>query len=82
MTPDYLKSSLSSRGRIIADVYGSIGEQEANARLIAAAPELLSALESARAFIADGIATGFVGMPEDENVMEVIEKAISKANGY
>jgi hypothetical protein len=52
-----------------------------NAHLIAAAPEMLAALESAREFIADGMAMGFVGMPEDENVLDVIEKAISKAKG-
>ena len=52
-----------------------------NARLIAAAPELLTALESAREFIVDGLAMGFVGMPEDEDVLEVIEKANSKAKG-
>ena len=56
-------------------------EQEANARLIAAAPELLAAMEAAREFITDGMAMGFVGMPEDEDVLEVIEKAISKAKG-
>lgn len=52
-----------------------------NAHLIAAAPELLAALEAAREFIVDGMAMGFVGMPEDEDVLEVIEKAISKAKG-
>ena len=29
----------------------------------------------------DGMAMGFVGMPEDEDVLEVIEKAIRKAKG-
>ena len=56
-------------------------EQEANARLIAAAPDVLAALEAAREFITDGMAMGFVGMPEDETVLEVIEAAISKAKG-
>jgi len=56
-------------------------EVVANARLIAAAPELLAALEAAREFIADGMAMGFVGMPEDENVLEVIENAIRRAKG-
>ena len=50
-------------------------------RLDASNSELLAALEAAREFIADGMAMGFVGMPEDETVLEVIEKAISKANG-
>lgn len=43
--------------------------------------ELLAALEASREFITDGMAMGFVGMPEDEDVLEVIEKAISKAKG-
>lgn len=50
-------------------------------RILDAAPELLAALEAAREFIIDGMAMGFVGMPEDEDVLEVIEKAISKAKG-
>ena len=50
-------------------------------RLDASNSELLAALEAAREFIVDGMAMGFVGMPEDETVLEVIEKAISKANG-
>lgn len=54
---------------------------ERDAALIAAAPELLAALEAAREFIIDGMAMGFVGMPEDETVLEVIEAAISKAKG-
>ena len=54
---------------------------DANARLIAAAPDLLAALEAAREFITDGMAMGFVGMPEDEDVLAVIEAAISKAKG-
>lgn len=65
----------------IVDDGAGIDSPEANARLIAAAPELLTALESAREFIVDGMAMGFVGMPEDENVLEVIENAISKAKG-
>lgn len=54
---------------------------DANAHLIAAAPELLAALEAAREFVTDGMAMGFVGMPEDENVLDVIEKALRKAKG-
>ena len=65
----------------IVDDGAGIESPDANARLIAAAPELLAALEAAREFIIDGMAMGFVGMPEDEDVMEVIEKAISKAKG-
>ena len=65
----------------IVDDGAGIDSPAANARLIAAAPELLAALEAAREFITDGMAMGFVGMPEDETVLEVIEAAISKANG-
>lgn len=65
----------------IVDDGSGIDSPAANARLIAAAPEMLAALEAAREFIADGMAMGFVGMPEDEDVLEVIEKAIRKAKG-
>lgn len=65
----------------IVDDGAGIESPDANARLIAAAPELLAALEAAREFIIDGMAMGFIGMPEDETVLEVIEKAIRKAKG-
>ena len=54
---------------------------DANARLIAAAPELLAALEAAREFIVTAITRGEVKMQKYEDVREVIEKAIRKAKG-
>lgn len=63
----------------VVDNGAGIDSLAAYARLIAAAPDLLAALEAAREFIIDGVAMGFVGMPEDEIVLEVIEKAIRKA---
>jgi len=65
----------------IVDDGAGIESPDANALLIAAAPELLAALEAAREFITDGMAMGFVGMPEDEDVLGVIEKAIQKTKG-
>lgn len=86
--PDWTYDRLEIRdkdGRRIAicmrDFPMSAAEHDANARLIAAAPELLAALEAAREFISDGMAMGFVWMSEDEDVLEVIEKANSKAKG-
>lgn len=54
---------------------------DANASLIAAAPELLAALEEAKQFIQNGIEYGYINTPEDEDVLEVIKKAIRKAKG-
>lgn len=86
--PDWTYDRMEIRdkdGRRIAvcmkDFPMSAATHDANAHLIATAPELLAALEAAREFIIDGMAMGFVGMPEDEDVLEVIEKAISKAKG-
>jgi len=56
-------------------------EQEANARLIAAAPELLAALEAAREFIVTAITRGEVKMQKYEDVRDAIENAIRKAKG-
>ena len=61
---------------IVDDGVG-IDSPAANARLIAAAPELLAALEEAKQFIQTGIEYG----PEDEDVLAVIKKAIRKAKG-
>lgn len=61
------------------DAVASCSERDAD--LIAAAPEMMEALEAAREFLIDGMAMGFVGKPEDEDVLEVIETAIAKAKG-
>ena len=79
MNDNYMRLFMPASGLTGDGARGYVGE--ATARLIAAAPELMAALEAAREFIADGMAMGFVGMPEDETVLEVIEAAISKAKG-
>ena len=65
----------------IVDDGAGIYSPEANARLIAAAPDLLAALEAACAFMNTVIIRGAVKMSEYEDFMEVVEKAISKAKG-
>ena len=63
------------------------GEDRANARLIAAAPELLEALELADQFISNGIEFGYILMPEPEtpdsahDAPGIIRAAIAKAKG-
>lgn len=55
-------------------------EREANARLIAAAPDMLEALDAVHKFAAkfDGMAER---SPEEEAVLEMVHAAISKARG-
>jgi hypothetical protein len=80
VTSDYLKSNLSSRtGRIIADVYGSIGEQEANARLIAAAPELLEGAKVAWVYVSDILDCGMSNSIEVKELEKMLRDAIWKA---
>ena len=60
---------------------------DANAHLIAAAPELLAALEEAKQFIQNGIEYGYINIPEKQDHDSAtetpgkIEAAISKAKG-
>lgn len=62
-------------------------EQLANARLIAAAPDLLGALEAAKQFIENGIEFGYISMPDDacpdsaKEVPGMVRAAIAKARG-
>ena len=62
-------------------------ENMANANLIAAAPELLEALEAARIFIRNGIELGYIRMPDPDtpdsahDVPPMIAAAIAKAKG-
>ena len=56
-----------------------------DAALIAAAPDMLRALEAARKFISNGVEFGYIWMPEDgDPALEtsgIIEAAIRKARG-
>lgn len=60
---------------------------KANARLIAAAPDLLEALRKADQFIANGIELGFIRMPDADTpdpahkTPEIVRAAIAKATG-
>jgi hypothetical protein len=56
-------------------------EDEANARLIAAAPDLLSALESAYNAIAWDIPGGNLSDDDEEALLDVIREALGKAKG-
>ena len=64
-----------------------IMEDSANAHLIAAAPDLLEALEAAQRFIQNGIKYGYINMPDNncgDSALETpakIERAIQKAKG-
>ncbi len=65
---------------IIAETFGRSGvatyhDAEANARLIAAAPELLAALKAAREFGLDDFKSG------EQPIYEQMDAAIAKAEG-
>ena len=77
-----IESQITGLYRVVRHVNGdetpnpTYGTPEANARLIAAAPELLKALECVR----DGMeASG--GWPGDEDVWTAVIEAIAKATG-
>ncbi len=80
-TKERLEKLEASNAELLEALEDCVIGVEGYFRLIAAAPELLAALEAAREFIIDGMAMGFVGMPEDEDVLDVTEKAIRKAKG-
>ncbi len=77
----------SSSGRVIAvDLYDEntdtpIDEVDANARLIAAAPELLDAAETAVEIIRDSYGQNEVDIPCDCQAVNVLERAIKQAKG-
>ncbi len=62
-------------------------EVSANTRLIAAAPELLEALEHARLFIRNGVEIGYIRMPDADTpdpaheTLPRVEAALAKARG-
>jgi hypothetical protein len=78
--------------KVIAKV-GEAREDDANARLIAAAPDLLAACEEALAFLMQKVSTNVLGKPEDITVEElcglsggpfvarVLAEAVAKAKG-
>ena len=55
-------------------------EHEANARLIASAPELLEALEKAKSAV-EWMADASDSDPEDRELLELVNNAIKKARG-
>ena len=65
-------------GGIIAETNDNTSE---HARLISAAPDLLSALESAYNAIAWDIPSGNLSDEEVENLLDVIREALRKAKG-
>ena len=71
----------------LSDMEGDIDEAEANALLIAAAPDLLEALRNARSFIKNGVDLGYIRMPDADcpdsahNTLPAIEAALAKAQG-
>ncbi len=73
------------RSWIIAEVCGDGPNCESDARLIAAAPEMLGALKRARGFIKNGIELGFIRMPDADTkdpaheTLPAIEQAIQLA---
>lgn len=72
--PDYIKEVLSDDGRCIAEVIESDKPETvwANARLIAAAPELLEVLEKVQAWMNGG---------NDDELAYEIDLALTKAKG-
>ena len=52
------------RGMQIAETRQGSGDESANARLIAAAPDMYAALKAARRFIENGIEFGAIRMPD------------------
>jgi hypothetical protein len=78
------------RGRDVVTVYGGgVGaeDQNGNARLIAAAPELYEALLKAEQFISNGVELGFIRMPDVEtpdsahDTLPAVRAALAKARG-
>jgi len=75
-------------GKHLARVSNSAGvDVMANARLIAAAPNMLAALKAAKQFIENGVELGFIRMPDRStpdpahNTLPAIKAAIAAATG-
>ena len=76
-------------GRLIAtcgsDTAGGLSTRAANARLIAAAPDLLAACEAAAEFIRNGAGLGCIARPvpgsRESTTLAVLQAAIARARG-
>ena len=87
-TVNEYREVLDAQGRTICRVYldgdrKPVATAKANARLMAAAPELLEALEATTAWIVELAASGDAGIWDGEDMDEVIaaRAAIAKARG-
>jgi hypothetical protein len=87
-----IMANADCQGHPVAEVEGNTscrepGEWAANARLIAAAPEMYEALKAAEQFISNGIEVGFIRMPDADtpdpahNTLPAVRAAIAKAEG-
>lgn len=65
----------TTSGTAICDVYGDSDDRPANARLIAAAPDLLEALEAAHGYLV------MMGTDHADNIRGVCRAAIAKVKG-
>ena len=73
------QSVYSASGRFLADVSLFYDDAEANARLIAAAPDLLEALQMLYDETADYITLNHLGDPHHNQSMKLARAAIKKA---
>mgnify|MGYP000990437160 CR=1 FL=1 len=84
---DYIIQDGGTSDENTISIVGDQEEWKANAHLIAAAPELLDALDEAQQFILNGIQYGYINMPDKDcgdSALETpakIEAAIKKARG-
>lgn len=69
------------RGIAIAETRAGSGNEEANARLIAAAPQLLEALQTTAANLRSWKAANGGGIKTFDSWLEAVEEAIAKAEG-
>ena len=69
------------RGIAIAETRAGSGNEEANAHLIAAAPQLLEALQTTAANLRSWKAANGGGIKTFDSWLEVVEEAIAKAKG-
>jgi hypothetical protein len=67
-------NKVRSQGDIIAQVIGDSPEADANARLIAAAPDMLEALEAVYRWQIEAIG-------DEDRVLDLVADAINKARG-